>query len=217
MRIALAGVLLGLGSLAWGAELPAPTPPKPGKPKIVDLLPMINVEVAQKGEWEFAKKGGLHSKSGGFSVLEIPYVPPDEYDLSADFVRKSGDDGVALVLARNQKQCYFQVSGWGDRVTGLGDFKDFKMIESPITKKFSIKSGQPYSVKVEVRKDRVAGFVNGQKMSETNEPDSLKNQWGFQLLANNTVGLLAWCDVTFTSIKVAEVSGAGRPKHDKKE
>jgi hypothetical protein len=70
----------------------------------VDLLALVDPKKdARQGDW---KKDGraLVCTAMEYDRIQIPYIPPDEYDVSATIVRRSGDQSIVLGLARGNSQ-----------------------------------------------------------------------------------------------------------------
>jgi hypothetical protein len=143
LGIAIA-VFAGLVALAV-ALLPSPEPkttppaPLPGTAEI-DLLAMIDpTRDAVKGTWTM-ENGRLVSDDGDSSRLDIPYVPPEEYSFTLEFVQRAGHGEVHQIL-----------------------FRDGKPLVYPVARN---ESGRVHLSTVEVRKDRVTVHVDNRKVLE---------------------------------------------------
>jgi hypothetical protein len=70
----------------------------------VDLLALIDPKKdALKGPW--GKDGRLLvCNATEYDRIQVPYIPPDEYDLQATILRRSGDQSIVLGLARGSSQ-----------------------------------------------------------------------------------------------------------------
>jgi len=69
-----------------------------------DLLALIDPKKdALKGPW--GKDGRLLvCNATEYDRIQVPYIPPDEYDLQATILRRSGDQSIVLGLARGNSQ-----------------------------------------------------------------------------------------------------------------
>jgi serine/threonine protein kinase len=90
----------GEGKLLRAGGAAVPTIPK----NAIDLLALIDPQVdAVKGDW--AKDGkGLMCAPGDAVRLQVPYSPPDEYDLSMTVTRREGGDGLLVGLVKGSAQ-----------------------------------------------------------------------------------------------------------------
>jgi hypothetical protein len=71
----------------------------------IDLLALVDPKKdARQGEWKKEGRALVCPSAMEYDRIQIPYLPPDEYDLSATIVRRSGDQSIVLGLARGSSQ-----------------------------------------------------------------------------------------------------------------
>lgn len=99
-----------------------PEPPKPalelpGAP--VDLLKKIDLAFdAVAGDWKLNREG-LISPAAVDARLQIPYAPPDDYELHVRASRREKSDALTVGLVVGGRQTALVVDGWGGKVSGL--------------------------------------------------------------------------------------------------
>ncbi len=139
-------------------ELPAPGIPAPAN--AIDLLALIKPERdAISGNWRFEGKSLVCSgprTSDPCVKLQIPYVPPDQYDLLATLERVSGPQGFNLGLVVGGRQCFAAIDGWPHEsyLTGLHvlDGMGLELHKQYRHRGQVIANGKPTSVNCTVRK-----------------------------------------------------------------
>lgn len=114
--VILGGVLL-LAAAATAyliREKPVPSGP------YIDLLKLIDPKLdAVQGQWEFSEKA-LVSPIEPSARLQIPFVPPDEYDLTIVLERMEGVSSIDIGLASGGRQFHIDIDGWSNgETTGL--------------------------------------------------------------------------------------------------
>jgi serine/threonine-protein kinase len=129
LAVVLGGVLLlvlVVLLVAWYAW-PTPAPPaaavpaktqrsKPAPP--VDLLRLIDpARDSVKGRWSFQGQILLSPREKN-SVLQIPYAPPEEYDLEVVAARQEGADMLGVGLVAGGRQFLLHLDGWPLSVGG---------------------------------------------------------------------------------------------------
>ena len=89
------------------------------KPEPINLLKMIDPEKnGVTGKWKF-KGEKLISDNGKLGVIEIPYVPPEEYDFIVVFKRFEANDFVMQIMAAGGSQFTFGLGVWGNAISGF--------------------------------------------------------------------------------------------------
>lgn len=184
--IAAAVALVDVGTPRPPAS--APSAPLPGTPEI-DLLALVDpARDAVKGAWTL-ESGRLVSDDDPASRLELPYVLPEEYSFTVEFVRRSGTGGVHLILTRGGTPFVCPV---GDDGRGPED-------------------GRVHLATVEVRKDRVTAHVDNRKVLEwrTGQVPGMNEDWRLRQAALPGVGT-SGSPTEFRKIRLFEVLGRGR-------
>lgn len=136
-------------------------------PGAIDLLAKINPDTdAAYGRWE--KRGDrLLAPGTAFARLEIPFEPPEEYELTGTVECDSHADGFCLGLVVGNAQTTLIVDGanqttWLDQVDQSGSDN-----ETAKSGRF-LKDGQPNMVVCTVRKTGVQVVCNGATLIDWN-------------------------------------------------
>lgn len=133
----------------------------------IDLLPLIDLSRdAVHGEWQFSSDGLSSPPKVASARVQIPYVPPEEYDLTLVVERKEGDYSLEVGLASGPRQFHVGLDGWGaGDLTGLYlvDGKANQNFETTYQGKLLQKDSQATLV-CSVRKTGVAMVVDGKKI-----------------------------------------------------
>lgn len=94
------------------------SPPQQRKDTI-DLLKLIDVRKdSVEGSWSFSGSE-LVSPMGVWCRLQVPYVPPDEYDLAVVVIRREGQSSLEVGLASGGRQFHIGLDGWKGDLAGL--------------------------------------------------------------------------------------------------
>ncbi len=85
----------------------------------VDLLAMVDPKQdGVRGVWE-ARGGALITPPAIDTLLQVPYVPPAEYDLDLSVEWKEGPDGFGIGLASGDAQVMMMIGSWHQKHAGL--------------------------------------------------------------------------------------------------
>jgi hypothetical protein len=144
--------------------LPAPaTPAKPVNPGEVDLLSLIRFEEnVISGSWKKSNEGALISPAEPEARVQIPYIPPEEYDLRAVVVRKSSDfRSFHIGLVAGGHQFLVSLDGYGGR--SFLEYLDGKVSEAPGTvyHGWALKDRRPLTIVCYVRRSHLTVSVEG--------------------------------------------------------
>jgi hypothetical protein len=150
------------------------------------LLKLVDpAKDAAAGVWR-AEKEGLVSAASSRARVEIPWRPPEEYDLKVTFVRRQGSEEVAILLPWNGT-----VLVW---VAPRG-----------------LENGTVHTALFRVRKDGLASNLTAKRVNSLTSyaaPPPADAQWALR-----NPGLLGLgCDegvVEFQSVQAIEISGKG--------
>jgi len=129
----------------------------------IDLLHLIDVKKDQAiGEWTF-EGATLVSPQLEWARCAIPYVPPDEYDLTVVFTRVSGGDCVSVGLARGSATFAAVIDAHPPEGMAAFDLLDGTIIEkNPATVKGPfITTGKAMTAVYSVRKSGVTVSLDG--------------------------------------------------------
>jgi hypothetical protein len=144
------------------------------------------VKDAVSGTWT-AEKGSLVASPSPRARLEIPWRPPQEYDLRVTFVRREGTDEVAVVIPWNGTSFLW-------------------------TSPRGLENGTPHVATFRVRRDGLASILTGKQVNSLTTlaaPPPLPDpKWA---LRDPQVAGLGGTDavVEFQSVQVLEVTGKG--------
>jgi len=185
----------------------------------LNLLPLIDTASrdVRAGRWK-GEHGALVSDDHWGARIEIPYKPPDEYDCRIAFTKlqptertEGRIDGIDLYLPRCGRTVAWAVGGWQNSVSGLERVAGTNpgQPENPTEIKHSafLKVGQKHIVIVEVRKDSIMGYLDGELITQWkgNWKDLNFPAWVSQTL----LGFASYSPTVFHCIEVVEVTGKG--------
>jgi predicted Ser/Thr protein kinase len=201
-----------LAKLKERAEPPPIAPPSEESwKKAVDLLPSVEVDFdALSGAWT-RKDGAILVESGAPARLEIPYRPPEEYDVRLTFTRHAGEYCVSLLLSRRGTSFIWVMEPTGrfgfERVYG----QDFLRNPTSVPNGPVLEPGRPHTAVVQVRRDGLRAFIDGRLIREwkTDYSDLTMNP-GWALRDPQALGVGVWQSATtFHRLEILEVSGKG--------
>jgi len=165
------------------------------------------------GNWTL-EGGILRSDASLFGKIEIPYLPPEEYDLRVVFVRRAGSGDLNLILSREGRQFMWLMGGWGNSILGFETISGKRANQNPTSTRRSgcLENGTTYDCVVNVRRDRVEAFLDGAAVVswKTDYRDlSLSPEWA--LRDSRLLGLATYNSVAeIQRIEIAELTGQGR-------
>ena len=133
----------------------------------VDLLRLIDPKRdGVLGDWAMNGKTLVCNRPMVCARLQVPYEPPEEYDITAVVERTEGDTSLYIGVAGAAFQAYVAVDDWHGTLTGIGyvDGRTTKDNETAAPgKRFT--NGKPSTVVVAVRKDGITVTVDGKKVT----------------------------------------------------
>ena len=178
----------------------------------VDVLPQVKPDQhGVKGSWRVAGKT-LETNADGASRIVLPYRPGGEYDLEVAFTRKTGQHSIALMFSAGKGRAAFEVDAWGDHLSGIQRIGG-KTIKENSTRRpnMTLENGRRYTMTVQVRKDRIAGLLNGREIaSHRTDGSDLTMEPVWNLPEGSHLGVGAYqAATTIHSIRVRNVSGRG--------
>lgn len=194
--------------------LPAGARDSRGGSNGVNLLRMIDpARDAVAGTWSF-KDGSLLAPALQFGRIQVPYVPPAEYDLRAVVERTTGSDSIQLGLALGETQFLVIVDGIEtDPSSGLDlvDRKPFYANETTLKARL-VENDVPCEIRVSVRKDRIKSWVNGRKIVDWKADPARLSLWpSWTMPRRDTLFLGAWTGARrFHALTLYPVTGEGR-------
>lgn len=173
--------------------------------KVINLMPMIDPAVASvAGAWRF-ENGDLISNEGKPATLQIPYVPPAEYDFRIEFTATAAENSVQQHLSKGHYAFSWAMGTMHD--CGF-EFVDGKHVwDSPFKNTDKIRPNQRYVSVVRVREGRVQAWLNGKLVVDaaTDYANFTKNP-EFSQPDNTRLGLGSYhAPVRFHKVEVIEV------------
>jgi hypothetical protein len=132
------------------------------EPGAVNLLRLIDPKLdAVEGEWTL-ENGALASPSLPWARVQIPYAPPEEYEISLTIERKQGDNalGIGLVRGTTFAMLIDAYPGGGGK-SGLDTLDTMTLDKNPLSVSgLFLKNNVPITVVVSVRKSGVTASVD---------------------------------------------------------
>lgn len=202
----LTGITLARIQSRLGSTSPAATP-------AIDLLKLVDTaRDACTGTWTLADHA-LACDSSAYATLQLPYTPPDEYDLTLAFTRTDGNGPVALLLAARGKAFGFSVDTRGE--ARFERINNKVAQDNPTVVPVAISNGRRYTLTVQVRKDKLRALLDGKFLVEhTPEPAyrDLSRYPSWKLTDPSFPGIGAHnARVQFHSIDLVEIAAKGQP------
>jgi serine/threonine protein kinase len=185
----------------------------------ISLLNKVDPKAdAVQGVWT-KTPDGLMGEFKGIGVLQLPYAPPEEYDfrIAYNTVRGGGAGVIAQILTAFGHDFRWQAQSGGAEkhlVTGFA-LVDGKFIAHSPASVPTPERGVPnrrYVSLVEVRRDRVTGYIDGKKMVEwKTDYHDMVNESTYALHEPHRLGISMWSSSTlFDDISVRAVTGQGK-------
>jgi hypothetical protein len=142
--------------------------------------------------------------------MRLPYVPPEEYDLTASFTRTEGSGSIALLLAATKRSFEFVLDIKGEaRFEQVGG-KVAK--DNPTVMPVAVSNGRRYTLTVEVRRDHVRALLDGKTICDWKTDLKDLTRYSVWKLGDTTFcGIGAnGAKVTFHTVEMVEVTGKGK-------
>ncbi len=92
-------------------------------------------------------------------------VEMDKYEINVDACKEDGEEGFLLVFnyQDSNNYCWWNIGGWGNTESALECCTDGNKI-SYDKRKFQVKAGHNYQIKLRVNKNEVRGYIDGKEM-----------------------------------------------------
>ncbi|MCA8993279.1 MAG: DJ-1/PfpI family protein [Planctomycetaceae bacterium] len=175
------------------------------EPEWQSLMPVIRpADDTVAGNWQ-VREGELTVQAANGARLSLPVTPPPEYDFRVTFTRHTGVHSIALAFVHGGKQATFEVDAWGQHLAGIQQVGGQDLRQNKTQKpNQTLTNGRKYTMLVEVRRNRVRTFLDGELIARLDSDGSdlsMPSVW--QLPKANQLGLGAWdAQTTFHSVEV---------------
>lgn len=137
------------------------------EPGAINLLKMVDPKVdVLGGVWSF-ENGVLVSGIGEWDRCQLPYTPPDEYDLTVVVERREGGDALGFGLGQGRNVFGLWVDGFPAKgfLTGLDRLDGMLLENSPAAVKGRfLTNGKPSTIVAAVRKSGVSVTIDGKSV-----------------------------------------------------
>jgi hypothetical protein len=186
----------------------------PKKINKINLLALVDpTKDAIEGKLQFINSALISgSEKSEYCKFSIPYIPPEEYDFSVEFMRLKGSDCVQFVLSKGGIQFMYVLGGNGGKASGFDvvDGKSFDKNDSTYLGKV-ITDGRRQVIIIKVRNNGVTAFLDGTQLSQTKVPyEKLTMHDDWRIRRNEILGLSnyrgSWA---FYSVELMEITGEG--------
>lgn len=187
------------------------------------FLPVVKAETAWKsvitaidpadavaGEWTKTSTT-VHVNSTAGARLPLRVQPTEEYDFRVTFTRHSGVHSIAVIVVHGGKQCAFEADAWGQHLGGFQNINGRDIRDNPTRReRVSLVNGRQYTMTVEVRRERIRGFLDDQEIANyqtTGSDLSLSDLW--RMPPGSQLAIAAWkADTTFHSVDIRPVGSS---------
>lgn len=187
-------------------------PVEPAARSAIDLLALIRLEQdTVKGTWKLTGQG-LEAPALVQGIVQIPYLPPEEYDLRL-VAHLTGIAEINLGLAVGTTHFIIPVDGWNATFTGI-EMIDGKSSNANETSRPGrvLKTDTPNSLLCAVRKESIRLVVNGEELLNWKADYRRLSLTDFWLRPRNgTLALGSWKGYRVSQLELVPVSGSGKP------
>jgi hypothetical protein len=185
------------------------------EPGVVNLLRMIDLKQDLiAGDWSL-DGGVLQCSPSEFSRMQIPYAPPEEYDLLLTIERKQGGDATAVGLVHGNANFVFWIDGhpadgWKTGFSML----DGKWVNQNPTSLTGAQTtnNQPFTLLIALRKSGITVSLDG-KVILTWQGNYSRLSPCPQFKSRDAKALMVGafgCRTAFSKIQLTPVSGQGK-------
>jgi len=177
---------------------------------MVDLLKLIDPSKdTAEGRWSMS--GTVLSCLGVASTLNIPYVPPEEYDLKLTVERKEGNRGILIGIVDGGHQATIVVDEQGD-CAGLARVDGMRMDQGgTMFRGVLLAKDTECTLICEIRKMGVTFRANGKMIFEwKGEPQRLSRNPALPILRPDTLFLVCNDHMLFKQVSLLPLTGEGK-------
>jgi tRNA A-37 threonylcarbamoyl transferase component Bud32 len=176
----------------------------------VQVLPAVDLnEDVLSGSWSL-DAGTLVCREGRPARVQLPYRPPEEYDVRIVFGRETANYCVNLILSKSGQAFTLVMEKSGvfgfERIRG----EDFQKNSSFRRIDRALDVGRLHAVTVEVRESGVRAYCDGESISELKSYAGVTMNPDWALHDPTALGVGAWNGgATIQSLAIREVTGKG--------
>jgi hypothetical protein len=185
-------------------------------PGTVHLLSLIDDKDLALAGWTRQEAAVVSDVREG-SLLTLPYLAPDEYDLTVEFSRLSGDGDIALAFPVGRGTCDFVIGAHKNLKACLGRINGkFADGGNPTLTDASVANNERHRMEVKVRRDGVEGYLDGKRLCywKTNGDDLLSQRF-FMPRSPGLLGIGSYeSNTAFYSAEVTPLHGTLRQAQD---
>lgn len=184
-----------------------------GAAKGINLLALVDLkEDVVSGAWKL-EGASLVSPTERTARIQVPYAPPEEYDLVIEIEHVQGEHSAIFGVTWAGVQFTVTCDGWAGDITGL-DLLDRKSANENETmfKKQLFPTGKVCVATCSVRKDRITFTVDGTKAIDwKGDPRRLSLWDGWKMRRTDTFFFgVNTASYKISKISLIEVTGKGR-------
>jgi hypothetical protein len=206
--------LADIAKESGGPLATAPTPAPTAGAGEINLIPLIDPKVdTVHGQWSV--EGGKLTCLARFQFarIQVPYLPPEEYDLTLVATRTDNIESINIGLAQGANQFQFHFDAWGGQIAGLSllDGKLSNVNETAVRQTF-FKNDQPATVVISVRKGGVAVTMDGKPVVDwKGNLSRLTNDGPWTMPNTKSLYIGCWdCRYTISRLGLTPVTGRGK-------
>lgn len=133
-----------------------------------DVLDNLSGWATKSGQWN-AKEGVMTQSEIQENCVAIcnRVMESANYDVTVKARKTGGDEGFLLIFDYTGERTYrwFNVAGWNNTQHAVEEIFNGGKTQ-PVTSRGHIEDGRWYTLKVEVRGEKIATFIDGEKVSE---------------------------------------------------
>jgi hypothetical protein len=164
------------------------------------------------GKWAIEKGELWVAPSTGQNVIEIPYRPPQEYNLRVEFTRLWGNGDISVALSKEGRSFQWCASVDG-KLFGFNMVGGRPLQESPFAVRLdkAVHNGHRQVALIQVRQRELKAFLEDRLINElATDGSDLSMFYAIRLRDDRLLGLSTYTvPAVFHRIEVEEISGPG--------
>ncbi len=174
-----------------------------------DILPAVKIiDENSRGRWKKMDSSLVQTSTAAQgSFFLFPYIPGEAYDLKIRFIRIRGRNSVgAIIPAGKRGTGQFELNCWYDQSSGFQHVDGTRNSEHPGRFQFLIEDNVPVEILVEVRRDELRGYVNGELKQTLRDFEEIETGSFFNISNKERIGVVTYGSATeFRSVLVREI------------